>query len=191
MDSRVSVRVGGRDLAVACHDAIRTLHDDVFLRPPFEYAPTAPQDHDATLREIREDPTFGIAVAGTGPDDLVGFAYGHRLPPDHRWWTRFPEPLPDDIVAEWEGRTFALIDLAVAARWRRRGIGRRLVETLLTSRDEERAVLSVQPSASAAHALYEETGWRLVGRKGPIPGVIPPYWDIYLRPLGAVCGRQR
>lgn len=69
------------------------------------------------LTTIREDLTFGISVALSGTD-VVGFTYGHRLLTDHRWWERFTTPVPSEVTREWDGRTFALIDIGVSERWR-------------------------------------------------------------------------
>lgn len=180
--SDLSVRVGGRELAVSHHPRIRRLHDEIFLRPPFVFAERASEEHENMLTSIREDPTFGISVALCGAD-LVGFTYGHRLPVDHQWWERFTVLLPAGVAEEWEGRTFALIDIGVSEKWRGKGVGRCLMDSLLGPRGERRAILSVQPSAVRAHAFYERLGWQLIGRKGPIPGVLPPFWDIYCHPL--------
>ncbi|GAB3214098.1 GNAT family N-acetyltransferase [Marinactinospora thermotolerans] len=182
MSPSPDVVVGAGDLAARYHAEIRHLYDEVFLRPPFLFQDGAAEAHEAELLRLRADATFTVAVGSAGAR-IAGFAYGHRLPVDHRWWGRFPTPLDEELTREWEGRTFAVVDLAVRPGLRRRGWATRLLGALLASRDEERAVLSVQPDATAAHALYLRTGWRLVGRKGPIPGTVPPYWDIYLREL--------
>lgn len=48
-------------------------------------------------------------------------------------------PVCAEITRESDGRTFAIIDLAVARDYRRRGIGRALLQTLLEARPEQRA----------------------------------------------------
>ncbi|WP_446724991.1 GNAT family N-acetyltransferase [Nocardiopsis sp. N85] len=89
-------------------------------------------------------------------------------------------PLPADFTEEWEGRTFAFTSLALLPTWRGRGIGKRLIDELLRTRTEERAVLSVQPSAVETQSIYRHLGWRLVGRNGPFPDVEPPCWEVYV-----------
>jgi ribosomal protein S18 acetylase RimI-like enzyme len=177
--SGYDVRLGGGDLAGALHGQICELYDAVFSQPPFAWTANGSQEHAQELAALRTDPTFGLAIAMLG-DQLVGFAYGVRLPVNHRWWTGFPEPLPDGLTREWEARTFALIDFAVYRGHRGRGLGRRLLELLLGSRSEERTILSVQPTATATQAIYRHLGWQHLGRKGPLDGVTPAYWDIYL-----------
>lgn len=179
-DTRIDI--GAAELAIAHHDAITRLYDEVFLRPPFAFTDGASAEHDAGLARMRALFGFGIAVA-THRGALVAFGYGYPLPVDHRWWEGFPAPLPRAFTREWPGRTFTIEDLAVDARYRRDGVARRLLAALLDSRDEERAVLSVQPTAAAAHVFYDATGWHKLGRKGPMPGVVPSHWDIYTKEL--------
>ncbi len=125
---------------------------------------------------------FGVATASAG-DELVGFAYGHRLPPTTRWWQGFLEPVPAELATEYDGRTFAIIDVAVRPGWRRQGIGRRLLDTLLASRSEERATLAVQPWAEESHIFYKRLGWHYVGRLPGVAGESAPFFDIYWLPL--------
>jgi len=159
--------------------AICAIHDRVFSQPPFTWAPDSSQENADDLRRLADDPTFEVVVA-QWDTTVVGYAFGHRLPPDHGWWRAVPEPLPPLFTREWEGRTFTLTSLAVLPEWRRRGIGEKLIDRLLKGRTEERAILSVQPAATETQAFYKSSGWRWVARNGPLPGVTPPRWDIYV-----------
>jgi GNAT superfamily N-acetyltransferase len=174
---------GDGELAGRWLEQICDLYDAVFSEQPFVWSPEDSAAHRRLLTELTSDPTLGITIAWQD-GDLVGFAYGYRLPATHAWWSGFPAPLPDDFVAEWEGRTFTLADFGVERLSRGRGIGRRLHDSLLAGRSEERVVLSVQPTALLTRQIYERWGWHHVGRKGPMADVRPPYWDIYVRPLG-------
>jgi GNAT superfamily N-acetyltransferase len=178
----LAFKCGGQALAEEFHDKIRGLYDSTFSAPPFVWTEDAASFHNQELTRIRNEPTFGITLATNG-ESLVGFAYGHTLPADHGWWNDFPEALPAEVVSEWEGRTFALIDFAVDKPWRGRGIGQRLLNHLFDGRSEERVVLSVQPTALETQEIYLHWGWERIGRKGPIDGVTPPYWDIFSRSL--------
>jgi ribosomal-protein-alanine N-acetyltransferase len=59
-------------------------------------------------------------------------------------------------------------NVAVAEAWRNRGIGARLVETVLEralERGAREMFLEVRPSNAAAQRLYERFGFREVGRR--------------------------
>ncbi|MEU2975847.1 GNAT family N-acetyltransferase [Streptomyces hirsutus] len=174
---------GGRESAADWFRRICDLHDGVFSAEPFAWVPEMSPGHEEELGSLMTVPGFRLVVARQR-DRLVGYVYGHPLPVDHGWWRDFTHPLPAGLVREWPGRTFAVISLAVLPERRGRGTGRRLMEELLRDREEQRAVLSVQPTALATQSVYRHWGWRRVGRKGPLAGVTPPCWDIYVRELG-------
>lgn len=169
------------DRARTLHEPICDIYDAVFSVAPFVWTDAESAHHRSMLNRLIADPSFGIAVAMSG-NTLVGFAYGYALTkPD--WWAGFRDPVPDYLIREWPGRTFALIDLAVQPEWRRRGIGRRLVDCLLASRTEERATLAAQPQAEVSHRFYAALGgWINVGRQNT-PGFVSPRFDIYVRKL--------
>jgi ribosomal protein S18 acetylase RimI-like enzyme len=162
-------------LPSAWFSAIRAVHDRAFLRPPFSWTPDTSRENADDLRRLAEDPT----VARHGAE-FAGYAYGHRLPADHGWWRAIPDPLPPGVTDEWDGRTFTLTSLAVLPDHRGRGLGKRLIDRLLSERTEDRAVLSVQPTALETQGFYRHLGWRKVGRNGPFPGTTPPRWDVYV-----------
>ena len=59
------------------------------------------------------------------------------------------------------------------------------MDTLLATRQEERATLAVQPHAAGSHAFYAAIGgWRCVGRQYvPAAGYVADRFDIYVREL--------
>ncbi len=176
------VELGGAATAAAHFEEICRIYEDVFSRPPFAWDEHEGQRQRESLRHLMADPSFAVAVASAG-QDTVGFAYGIRVPPDTRRWQGFVTPVPEEVTAEWEGRTFAVVDMAVRQQWRGRGLGRRLLETLVGSRDEERATLTVEPAAEATKAFYQHLGWRRVGRKRTGEGFFIPFFDVYVLPL--------
>ncbi len=183
MAPEVRVQLGNRLLAEEFFDPICQLYDQVFSRPPFHWTDDESQHHRELLASLKDDPSFGIVTAEAAVQ-LIGFAYGYALAADTRFWQNFIEPLPEVLTREWPGRTFILIDLAVDEAWRGRGLGRELTQTLLASRSERRAVLSVQPAATDTHAFYVHLGWHKVGQKKMPPGVVVPLFDIYAIELG-------
>ncbi len=180
------VTLGYRDgqQTVELVDAVCELYDAVFSQPPFDWPKGRSEEHRRGLERMRADPTFGMATAEVG-GELVGFAYGVALKPDTKWWQGADRPLPDDLTTEWPGRTVAVIDLGVRSDRRRQGIGRALVDTLLTGRREERATLAVRPDATDTQTFYRRLGWRKVGRFEGAPTDTEPFFDLYVLPLGA------
>ena len=86
-------------------------------------------------------------------------------------------------TAEWPGRTFAVIELAVLAGHRRRGLGARLHAALLDGVRTERVTLAVRPEPETAPArtAYERWGYRRVGQVRP--GGQAPVYDLMVRDL--------
>jgi GNAT superfamily N-acetyltransferase len=141
---------------------LQALHAEVYADPPFE------RQDDAVLfaerfRVQRRQPGFVLAAAHRG-GYLVGYVAGMPLRPSTSWWRDLTTPLPADVTAEYPGRTFALVEMLVRASWRRQGIGRALHELILQDRREERATLTVLPTATAAQSAFQSWGWSKVGR---------------------------
>jgi GNAT superfamily N-acetyltransferase len=176
----VRVETGGAELARPLLNPICNLYDGAFSAPPFFWREDESELHRQRLLRLLDDSTFGIAVAQTA-DELVGFAYGFTVPPDTARWSNLVEPAEPTLTAEWPGRTFLLFDYAVQASWRGRGIGRRLHDTLMGSRNEERATLTVQPTAIDTKRIYEHWGWWQVGQVEGGPTSAAPVFDVYLR----------
>lgn len=180
--SDIAITLGTSALANTWFEPICGLYDAVFSVPPHNWQPNESAAHRARLRYFMGNPTFAITVAVTS-GTLLGFCYGYCLPERTRWWRGYVEPLPEGLADEWEGRTFVVIDLAVAQAQRGQGYGRQLLETLLANRTEERATLAVQPQVAVNHTFYAHLGWKLVGRQRGMRGESSPFFDIYLLPL--------
>ena len=185
-DQYVTITLASPDLVRTHLDAICDLYADAFSEPPFAWPTGEAERHRAMMVRLIGDPSFGAALAFTG-GDLAGFVYGQSLRAKTRWWEGFVVAVPDEVIEEWSGRTFAVIDLAVRAGLQRRGVGRGLLETLLTSRRESRATLAVQPQAPGPHAFYAAIGgWELLGRQHvPNEGYVHSDFDIYIKELRA------
>jgi GNAT superfamily N-acetyltransferase len=177
---KLRIELGGAPLGLSLLNPICDLYDEVFSVTPFFWREDESRLHRERLDSLLTDPTYGIAVALDGAD-LVGFAYGFTLPADTKRWSRLTEPLSPEVTAEWPGRTFLLFDFAVRRAYRGRGIGRAPHDTLLGSRTEERATLSVQPTAVDTKTIYERWGWRNVGQSEGGPTAAAPVFDNYLR----------
>lgn len=111
----------------------------------------------------RRQPGFALGAARHG-EFLVGYAYGAPLRQSTSWWRDLTTPLPEDLTEEYPGRTFALLDLAVRAAWRRQGIGRDLHDLIMTGRREERATAIVPSEAAPARQAFRSWGWDKAAR---------------------------
>jgi GNAT superfamily N-acetyltransferase len=165
--------------ASAHADELQALHAEVYA------GPRGPDDEAARFadrfRIQRRQPGYVLAEARHG-GYLVGFAAGFPLRPSTSWWRNLTTPLPDEVTAEHPGRTFAVVDLLVRASWRRQGIGATLHGLVLATRPEERATLTVAPSAAPAQQAFRAWGWRKVARtRDPAPG--SPVADVLVTPL--------
>jgi ribosomal protein S18 acetylase RimI-like enzyme len=133
------------------------------------------------FRVLRRQPGFVLAEARHG-GYLVGYAFGMPLRPSTSWWRQLTTPLPDEITAEHPGRTFALVELLVRASWRRQGIAQALHDLILANRTEERATLTVRPTATPAQRAFRKWGWRKVARtRDAEPG--SPVSDVFVMTL--------
>jgi GNAT superfamily N-acetyltransferase len=143
------------------------------------------QDDDRSFadrfRVLRRQPGFALAEARHG-GYLVGYAFGMPLRPSTSWWRQLTTPLPDEVTAEHAGRTFALVELLVRASWRRQGIAGTLHDLILEHRPEERATLTVPPTATPAQQAFRKWGWRKVARtRDAEPG--SPVSDVLITTL--------
>jgi GNAT superfamily N-acetyltransferase len=167
--------------AAAYADELQALHAEVYAASPDARQGDAAEFADR-FRVQRRQPGFALAVARHG-GYLVGYASGVTLRPSTSWWRDLTTPVPEDVSAEYPGRTFALGDLLVRASWRRQGIGQALHDLILAGRPEERATLTVLPAAVPAQNALAKWGWRKVARTR-LPGA--PVADVLVTSLPAV-----
>jgi GNAT superfamily N-acetyltransferase len=167
----------------AAHAAeLEAIHAEVYADPAAETHDYAAGFADR-FRVQRRQPGFVLAEARHG-GYLIGYAAGMPLRPSTSWWRDLTAPLPDEVTVEYPGRTFALIELLVRASWRRQGIGQTLHDVILRNRREERATLTVPPTAIPAQSALCNWGWHKVARtRGPRPG--SPVADVLVTALPA------
>jgi GNAT superfamily N-acetyltransferase len=161
--------------ATAHADELQSLYAEVYAGPHGRDDEAA--RFSGRFRVQRRQPGYVLAEGY-----LVGYAAGFPLRPSTSWWRNLTTPLPDKVTAEHPGRTFAVVDLLVRASWRRQGIGTALHGLVLQTRPEERATLTVLPSAAPAQHAFRAWGWRKVARtRDPAPG--SPVADVLVIPL--------
>lgn len=169
------------DAAAGQLPAVLPIYAEVYAEPPYLEGPDDVADFVAGWPRRSGIPGFRLVLTYDG-DTAVGMAFGHPLPDGTRWWSGLLEDTGFD-TAEWPGRTFAVIELAVLKPYRGQGAGRRLHELLLEGRSGERVTLLVRPEVEArpARALYERLGYQRVGPVRPYDGA--PVYNAMWRPL--------
>jgi GNAT superfamily N-acetyltransferase len=164
----IVLELHGGKLAASHAGELGAAHAEVYRAPPYRH-----DDEAGFARRLAvqsRQPGFTLAQAWHG-GYLVGYAAGMPLRPATSWWRNLTTSLPDEVIAETPGRTFALLDLLVRAPWRRQGIARDLCDLIITGRPEERATVVVLPAASAAQLAFRAWGWTKVARtREPEPG---------------------
>jgi GNAT superfamily N-acetyltransferase len=118
-------------------------------------------------------------VTGHIDENLVGYAYGVPLAANTRWWEGLQGSFPPGTVVEDGRRTFAINEIMVDERWRRRGVAHALHDTLLAGRPEQRATLLVDPGNTPARTAYLAWGWQVLGQLQPFPDA-PVYEALVL-----------
>jgi GNAT superfamily N-acetyltransferase len=162
--------------AAAHAEDLQDVHAEVYAEQPDD-------GFAQRFRVLRRQPGFVLAEARHG-GYLVGYAFGVPLRPSTSWWRQLTTPLPEEVTSEHPGRTFALVELAVRASWRRQGIAATLHDLILEDRSEERATLTVPPTAIPAQQAFRKWGWRKVGRtRDGGPGA--PVSDVLITTLPA------
>ncbi len=174
--SEITFRLLGGTQAAGDEEDLRALHAEVYGDQPDD-------GFARRFRVLRRQPGFVLAEARHG-GYLVGYAFGAPLRPSTSWWRQLTTPLPEEVTTEHPGRTFALVELLVRASWRRQGIAATLHDLILENRPEERATLTVLPTATPAQQAFQKWGWRKVARtRDGGPGA--PVSDVLITPLPA------
>jgi ribosomal protein S18 acetylase RimI-like enzyme len=102
-----------------------------------------------------------ITRAARTPDgELVGFCYGFSSDPESWWDQQIRRHLIAAGNAGWlDHAAFELTELHVRPDHQRRGLGRRLITTVLGEAQQARALLSVRAGERPARRLYLDLGF--------------------------------
>jgi hypothetical protein len=179
--ARVAFRLLNGDQAAEQFGELRALYREVYADPPYEWG-----DEHADMFAERfvvqcAQPGFAL-VEARAESGLVGCCFGVTLQPSTPWWQHLLTPLPADVTTERTGRTLAVVEMLVRARWRRQHIAQTMHDMLLQGRPEERATLTVLPAALPALRAYAKWGWRTIAQKrNPLPG--SPVFDVLIKEL--------
>ncbi|MDT0452143.1 GNAT family N-acetyltransferase [Streptomyces hesseae] len=154
--------------AAALLDGFLPAYEEVYVEAPYNEGPREVAEFIERFQRQALRPGFRLLLA-RDDDEVVGFAFGYRLPADTSWWNGMFTPLPEEFTRETGERTFAIIELAVRKPRRRRGIARALHARLVDGLGVERVALTMRPEPEAAPAqrAYEAWGYVKVGRTQP------------------------
>lgn len=130
---------------------------------------------------LRQDFVAVCAFDDPAAGMLVGFGYGYRGRAGEWWHDVVAHALSREARRRWLTDAFELAELHVEPAYQGRGIGRRILETLLAEVRVPTVVLSTHDRQSPARALYRSLGFTdlLTGF------VFPGSNEVY-----AVMGRQ-
>lgn len=156
--------MSGSEATAALGDDYADIYLEIRAEPPYNSGPLYQRERflERTARQIERD-GFEL-VAAENADELAGFAFGLTIPAGG-WWGGEVTPGPPEVVAVDK---LAVIELNVRKEHRGRGIGKQLLQELLTGRSERYATLLSIPGA-VAHDMYERWGWQVVGTCRPAP----------------------
>jgi GNAT superfamily N-acetyltransferase len=148
-----------------------SLYLEVYAEPPYDSGPVWSADAflDRTRRQAAAQ-GFSCVAAHDAAGDLIGYSFGIPFAAK-QWWANATVASSELI----DGPKFAVIELILRAHWRGRGIGRRLLEALLSRRSEPYATLTTIPTAPAS-TMYAHLGWAKVAEI--LPGDQRPSFDV-------------
>ncbi|GGE55518.1 N-acetyltransferase [Pullulanibacillus camelliae] len=93
---------------------------------------------------------------------LVGFAYGYTSLSGQYYRKLLESALTEQDIQQWLEDCFEVAELAVHPMYRRKGIGRALLEQLLDGLGHKTAILTTQLNNIPARTLYELNSWVIV-----------------------------
>lgn len=163
-------------------DTVKEIYANAYAEEPYNEGPDDVAEFCAGWPSRVAQQSFRLVVAQRRGQAL-GFAFGHQLTTNTRWWSGLIGHVDDDVSTERPGRTFAVIELAVLQALRRSGIGHELHTHLLAGLTQERATLLVRPDAVAARSAYLAWGYRSIGLLQPFPD--GPTYDAMITELRA------
>jgi ribosomal protein S18 acetylase RimI-like enzyme len=177
---QLTLTIYGTDTSLNQRSTVRDLYAEIYSEPPYNDGPDDADDFASGWHRTIDQCNFRLVIARCA-DEAIGFAFGVQLRARTKWWNGALTPLPDDVTAEYTGRTFAIIELAVRCPYRRKGVGRQLHTQLIAGLSEERITLLVRPEAPAAQQAYLSWGYRAVGQIQPVSGA--PIYTAMIKQL--------
>jgi ribosomal protein S18 acetylase RimI-like enzyme len=134
------------------------VYTDAFSAPPYS-EPSRGNNVRTRLQTVHGmRPGFRAYCAVLPGHDVIGMAYGYHGTRGQYWHDLVYGACSPESRDTWLRDCYEIVELAVDPGYQGRGIGRRLVETLLFEREESTAVLSTRIDSTAPH-LYRSLGF--------------------------------
>jgi ribosomal protein S18 acetylase RimI-like enzyme len=131
---------------------------------------------DAIVARHLERPGFRFVAAHDESGRLAGFTYGYTGAAGQWWHDLVGGAMDGAARARWlPPGHFELVELAVRPDLRRRGIGGRLHDRVLTGLAAPTAVLSTEVENEPAIGLYSARGWEVVVPEIDFGAGFPPF----------------
>lgn len=99
------------------------------------------------------------AVAATDAHRLVGIAYGYVGRPGQWWHDQVSASMPRELADVWLAHSFEVCELHVLPSHQGRGLGRALLDDLLTGTGARTGVLTTPDRETRARGFYRAAGW--------------------------------
>ena len=103
-------------------------------------------------------------------EQLVGIAYGYLGAAGQWWHDQVRSALSPADAARWLDGAFEVCELHVRPHRQGQGLGRRLLDTLLSGPPAPTAVLTTPDTETRARGFYRTAGWQDVARGVVFPG---------------------
>ncbi|KAA1399386.1 GNAT family N-acetyltransferase [Aeromicrobium ginsengisoli] len=101
-------------------------------------------------------------ILATTDGQASGYAYGFTGKRGQFWSDWLSGAAPADIVENWVGDHFELVDIVVDPRHRGQGIAGLLHDRLVHDLPQQKALLATTPDGGAAARLYDGRGWQVL-----------------------------
>lgn len=111
-----------------------------------------------SLPEMTRMPGFVAAVAQRH-GEIVGFACGHDATPHQPWANRVYAALVKDGFEAWTRDPFEFADIAILPGMQNRGIGRLLLDAIITNVPHRFCILVTFHGPHPAKRFYLRAGW--------------------------------
>ncbi|MCI0687980.1 MAG: GNAT family N-acetyltransferase [Sporichthyaceae bacterium] len=157
----MQVSMHGKDVLELTDDLVR-VYAAAFGAPGHDEPAEAAQRFGVEQLPTHAARTGFRCVVARDSGRVVGFAYGYTGD-FGQWWTdRIAAVAAPELVAEWLGGHFELVEMAVDPAMQGRGIGTALHDRLLVDLPHRKAMLTTYRDDLPAPRLYRRRGWQLL-----------------------------